>query len=204
MPLATALHEQGDEPLVNIVGEKVALGPLRRELLPLYQAWINDFEVTRTLVFAMRPVSEGAEEEWFRDASAGLPAGTASSITFTVYERATLRPIGTSGLTAIDHRLRRASFGIVLGAKDCWGHGYGTETARLVLEYGFTALNLHNIMLTTQSFNERAIRAYTRAGFREFGRRRAAHWLAGRAYDVVYMDCIASEFDGRALQHLRP
>jgi hypothetical protein len=28
-------------------GEKVALGPHRRDLLPVYQRWINDFEVTR-------------------------------------------------------------------------------------------------------------------------------------------------------------
>ena len=196
--------EQISDSIINIQGEKVALGPLRRELLPLYQAWINDFAVTRTLLFAMRPVSAEAEEQWYLGASGGLPADSSSNITFTAYERPTLRPVGTSGLTEIDHRLRRANFGIVLGARDCWGKGYGTETARLVLEYGFTALNLHNIMLTTQSFNERAIRAYMRAGFREFGRRREAHWLAGRAYDVVYMDCLASEFDGQALRALRP
>ena len=32
------------QPIVNIVGEKVALGPLRRDLLPLYHKWSNDFE----------------------------------------------------------------------------------------------------------------------------------------------------------------
>lgn len=140
--------------------------------------------------------------------AAGLPdvrgAGPASQITFTVYERASLRPIGTSGLSNIDYRLRRAEFGIVIGEKGCWGRGYGTETARLLLDYGFTALGLHNIMLTTQSLNARAIRAYLRAGFREIGRRREAHWLAGKPYDVVYMDCLAGEFQSSVLGRLLP
>src|SRR5579883_1901936 len=138
MPAPPTISDHGPEPVVNMEGDTIVLGPLRRELLPLYQAWINDFAVTRTLMFPMRPVSAEAEEEWYRGAAAGLPAGSAASVTFTIYERETLRPIGTAGLSEIDHRLRRANFGIVIGAKDCWGKGYGTETARLILEYGFT------------------------------------------------------------------
>ncbi|MGH2585745.1 MAG: GNAT family N-acetyltransferase [Dehalococcoidia bacterium] len=194
--MSTEPHEP---PIINIAGDLVALGPMRRELVPLYQRWINDFEVTRTLLVAMRPMTEEAEAIWFQGESTGRDI-----VTFTAYERSTLRPIGTTTLRTIDHRLRRADFGILIGEKDCWGKGYGTETTRLLLDYGFTALGLHNILLTTQSFNERAIRAYRRAGFREFGRRREAHWLGGHAYDVVYMDCLATEFESPVLHRLLP
>ena len=34
--------ENHKEPILNVVGDLVALGPLRRDLLPLYQRWIND------------------------------------------------------------------------------------------------------------------------------------------------------------------
>ena len=195
-------------PIVNIVGELVALGPMRRDLLPLYQRWINDFEVTRTLLFPMRPVSAEAEDAWYAGVALGQAdervGGAATLVTFTVYERATWRPLGTTELRNIDHRHRRAEFGIVLGEKDCWGKGYGTETTRLMLDYGFTAPELHNILLTTQAYNERGIRAYTHAGFREIGRRREAHRFGGRAHDVVYMDCLASEFESSTLQYLHP
>ena len=30
-----------EEPVLNIAGERVALGPLREDLLPLYGRWIN-------------------------------------------------------------------------------------------------------------------------------------------------------------------
>ena len=41
--------DNNEEPILNVVGELVALGPLRRDLLPLYQRWINDLGTMRTL-----------------------------------------------------------------------------------------------------------------------------------------------------------
>ena len=73
-----------------------------------------------------------------------------------------------------------------------------------MLDYSFTALGLHNIMLTVYSFNERGIRAYTRAGYREVGRRREAFRLGGRTFDVIYMDCLATEFQSPVLHTLLP
>ena len=43
-------YRTGDErPVINIEGELVALGPLRRDLLQLYQRWINDLAAARGL-----------------------------------------------------------------------------------------------------------------------------------------------------------
>src|SRR5439155_22112354 len=46
-----------DEPIVNLRGEKVALGPLRRELIPDYNRWINEFEGVLTLCGQLDPVT---------------------------------------------------------------------------------------------------------------------------------------------------
>jgi diamine N-acetyltransferase len=186
-------------PILNITGEKVALGPIRRDLLPLYQRWMNDFEVTRTLTAGFRPITWEAEEVWFEGASR-----RDREVMFTIYERAATRPIGNTGLHDVDLHNRTAVFGLLIGEKDCWGKGYGTETTRLMLDYGFTCLGLHNIMLSVYSFNERGIRAYTRAGFREIGRRRQAIRLGSRPFDEVLMDCLATEFQGSVLSALLP
>jgi RimJ/RimL family protein N-acetyltransferase len=90
----------------------------------------------------------------------------------------------------------------MIGEKDCWNKGYGTEATALVLDYAFTALGLHNVMLRAYAYNQAGIRAYQKAGFREFGRRRQARRLAERAYDVVYMDCLASEFQGGVVRRM--
>ena len=67
-----------------------------------------------------------------------------------------------------------------------------------MLEYAFTGLGLHNVMLTVFAYHERGMRAYKRAGFREIGRRRQAHRFAGIAEDIVMMDCLATEFERSA------
>jgi RimJ/RimL family protein N-acetyltransferase len=184
-------------PILNVVGEKVALGPHRRDLLPLYQRWINDFEITRNLGRLPKPVSWEAEEAWYLHIST-----SDRDYVFTIYERETLRPIGNCGLHELDHVNRTAEFGIAIGEKDCWGRGYGTEATVLCLDYGFYALDLHNIMLRVYAHNTRGIRAYERAGFRVFGRRREAVRRGGALIDMVYMDCLATEFKSPVLQFI--
>ena len=63
-----------------------------------------------------------------------------------------------------------------------------------MLDYAFTALGLHSIMLTVYAFNLAGRRAYEKAGFREVGRRRQGHRLGGHHWDEIIMDCLASEF----------
>jgi RimJ/RimL family protein N-acetyltransferase len=183
-----------EEPLINIEGEHVALGPLRRELLPLYQRWINDFAALRTLgALPPRPTTLEQEADWL---DAEQERG---SIRFTIYERTTWNPIGNTALHAIDHRNRTAVFGILIGEREARGRGFGTEAARLMLDYAFSALGLHSVMLTCAEFNEAGRRAYEKAGFREFGRRRQCRWLNGRLWDDIYMDCLATEFTSSVL-----
>jgi len=65
---------------------------------------------------------------------------------------------------------------------------------RLLLDYAFTALGLHNVMLTAYAYNLAGLRTYRKAGFTEFGRRRQCHWMGGQWWDEVYLDCLASGF----------
>jgi len=183
-----------EEPILNLVGEQVALGPLRRDLVPLQQKWLNDFEVTRTMAL-WRPVTAETVASWLEPERVDDHQRR-----FLIYERASLRPIGTTSLRPVDQIHRNAEFNIMIGEKECWGRGYGTEAARLMLDYGFNALGLHNIMLRVAAYNERGIRAYTRAGFREFGRRREGFWFGGRAWDLLYMECLATEFESPVLR----
>jgi RimJ/RimL family protein N-acetyltransferase len=156
---------------------------------------MNDFDVLRSLGVPMKPVTLEGESDWYEKTA----KGDEKNVHFTVYERATKRPIGNAGLHGIDHKNRVAVFGIVIGEKECWGKGYGTETTRLVLDYAFTCLGLHAVRLNVYAYNERGIRAYKRAGFKEAGRLREARRLGGQAWDDVLMDCLATEFESPVL-----
>ena len=177
-------------PIVNIIGEKVALGPLRKDLIHTYTRWYNDFNTLRTLGAMPVPLTVGQEEKWYER----VVAGGGNEVAFTVYERNTMRPIGNSGLSDIDYRNRTAEFGITIGEPDARSKGYGTETAQLVLGYAFTALGLHNVKLTVHEYNLAGIRAYTKAGFKQYGRRREKILMGGRHWDEIHMECLATEW----------
>ena len=179
-------------PVVNVVGERVALGPLRRDLIPTYVRWANDFAVLRTFAVPGPHTLEGTTG--WGGAAYERRLAAPDALWFTIYQIAGWRPIGHTDLFDIDWRGRAAMFGILIGEADCRGKGYGTEATRLMLDYAFTALGLHSVMLTTDNFNLAGRRAYQKAGFRELGRRRESTLLNGKLWDTVYMACLATEF----------
>jgi len=56
-----------------------------------------------------------------------------------------------------------------------------------MLDYAFAALNLRTVILEVDAYNEPAIRAYARAGFREVGRWREATIVNGVRSDLLVM-----------------
>src|SRR6476646_5623973 len=117
-----------EKPIINITGEKVALGPFRRDLIPLMLRWINDFAALRNLG-KVAPQTLEQETAWYERAATGE-----NQSNFLIYARLDasdggLRPIGTTGLGNITHRDGRADFGILIGEADARGKGYGTEAA---------------------------------------------------------------------------
>ena len=102
--------------------------------------------------------------------------------------------IGQISLHNIDHLNRNAFFGLAIGEAEHRGKGYGTEALRLVLNYGFNTLNLHNIMLSVDADNIAAVNCYKKLGFKESGRRREWVFKNGKYVDKLYMDLLAREF----------
>ena len=186
-----------EQPIVTIEGERVALGPLRRDLLPLYQRWMNDPAVVRTVWASLRPLLLEDEQQWYDQ-----KIGATDTVLFQVYIRDGWRPIGNAGLLELEHQHGVAQFGILIGEKDCWDQGYGTEATRLILDYAFNVLGLHNVMLSVYDYNRRGVRAYEKAGFKVIGRRRQALRLGHKRHDVIFMDALATEFESPVLQRL--
>lgn len=178
-------------PVLSIVGERVALGPVRAgDLVP---RWFNDFATARGNMAVPEPVGD-----------AGLARVADSlrderTVSFTIYALPDLRPVGGAGLHDLDPRDGQAEFYVTVNEPAERGQGYGTEAARLVLDHAFTALGLRAVWLRVAAFNVAGIRAYERAGFCHAGRLREAYWMGGRFWDVLLMDCLASEFSSPVL-----
>jgi diamine N-acetyltransferase len=191
-------EESKREPLLLVRGQRVGLGPLRRDLVTTYVRWRTDLEVLRGLGSSIQVPTIEAMEAWYEQA---IRPGS-NEVHFTVYDLEDLAPVGTALLVRVDHQAGTAEFGITIGERRT--QGLGTEATRLVLDWAFTVMGLHNVMLVTFSWNLPAIRAYTKAGFREIGRRRGAVVTMGQRYDQVLMDAVAEEFSESVLTRYAP
>jgi diamine N-acetyltransferase len=184
-----------------VSGERAALAALRREHLPRLSVWFNDPEVRRGLAHR-GVVNEDAETAWYERVTAAAGEPRPSEIAFAIHDAADGELAGVCGIENIDHNFSRADFGIFLGQRR--GSGIGTDATRLVLDWAFTIIGLHNVMLESYEFNEQAIRAYERAGFRRIGVRRDAVRALGRRWDSILMDATAADFESPVLGRLGP
>jgi RimJ/RimL family protein N-acetyltransferase len=166
-------------------GEKVRLVPLDSERhLDNAVRWMNDPEVTAWTLVGDLPMTRVAEEGFFTRQSTDPFPGAQTDILFAV-ETLEGEHIGFSGLHRIDWRQGVASTGTLLGRRDLWGRGYGSEAARLRARYAFDVLGLRLLLSEALADNLGSIGMLTRAGYREVGRIPRRYWKRGAYRDTV-------------------
>jgi diamine N-acetyltransferase len=176
-----------------VSGERAALGSLERDHLARLSRWFNDPEVRRGLAHRGLLNLDG-ETAWYEHVTEAGRQPRPSEVAFAIHDAADGELVGVCGLEGIDHNFSRAEFGIFLGQRR--GTGIGTDATRLALDWAFRIIGLHNVMLESYAFNEQAIRAYERAGFRVIGTRRDSVRALGRRWDSILMDATAGGFAG--------
>jgi RimJ/RimL family protein N-acetyltransferase len=154
--------------------------------------WLNDREVMRFLGGRYQ-YSLLAEENWMRERT-GRPIAWGPNIGFAI-ETKDGRHIGNTGLHDASAEDRSADLGIMIGEKECWGRGYGTDALRTLVRFGFDEMNLNRIALDVYDFNERAIASYLKCGFVEEARRRQDIYREGRYVDVVMMSLLREDWE---------
>lgn len=170
-------------------GDVVYCRALTPDDAPAMSNWLNDEDVTRLLYQGLRPMSAAAVYDvWSREA---LDSNT---ISLAVCRKDDDQFVGTTGVYDLQWVVRSASFRVFIGDKASWDRGIGTECARLMLRYGFDKLNLHRIWLGVNAANERAVRAYEKAGFVREGLLRQEQFRNGVYYDVVRMAVLRDEY----------
>lgn len=188
-------------PPLTLSGDRVALGPLRSQLAPLYAQWEDDLElqVLRGTNVRPRVRVEGRESELV-----GRALEVESEVYFTIYETIyeskAPRPIGVSALLDLDSSHGTAELVVHLGERDTWSTGLGTEATRLTLDYAFHALGLVNVLARVVEGNGRALTSLERAGFRRIGARRGAYRVGRERRDVVLLDCTVDDHESSVVK----
>jgi RimJ/RimL family protein N-acetyltransferase len=131
----------------------------------------------------LRPLTRDGAIDWYRRLLA-LPCGW-------VIEHGRL--IGEVRLDNVNLQDRRASLAIGIADRTVLGRGLGTEAIGLVVAYAFGGMALHRLSVRVLTFNERAIRAYHRCGFRVEGREREAALIDGAWHDDLILGLLDHE-----------
>ena len=174
--------------LKTLVGDNVYLSPISLDDVEEYTEMVNNIEVSIGLgcVVYTNIMDFESEKELLNSIKKEKIFGV------RLLENDEL--LGNVSFKSIGEIHRTAEMGIMLGNPKYQRKGYGMEAINLLLDYGFSFLNLRNISLNVFEYNEVAYNLYKKAGFKEAGRLRKAVEIMGKTYDVIIMDMLKEEF----------
>jgi RimJ/RimL family protein N-acetyltransferase len=178
-----------------LLGQHIRLRPIEKDDLPHFVKWLAD-EETRSYISLHLPFSQMQEERWYdenlnaREEQAWAIDAQPQTLGMGPWEH-----LGSCGLFKINWRSRHAEAGILIGAREFWGRGYGTDALHTLIQWGFYTLNLNRIYLRVYEDNRRAIRSYQKLGFVEEGRLRQDDYRNGVYRDTLLMSVLHQEWD---------
>jgi len=162
-------------------GEKVRLVPLDKEKhLANAMVWMNDPEVTTWTLVGDQPITRLWEEQFFDTAM----RGEGGQLTFAV-EMLGGEHVGFTGFHSIDYRHGVGTSGVIVGPRELWGKGIGTDIVRTRTRYSFEVLGLRLLLSEALDGNEASIRMLLRNGYREVGRIPRRYYKRGAYRDLL-------------------
>ncbi|MBU0717739.1 MAG: GNAT family N-acetyltransferase, partial [Planctomycetes bacterium] len=95
--------------------------------------------------------------------------------------------VGISGLHQISYRHGATITGTLIGRRQLWGHGYGSDAIRIRTRYAFEVLGLRLLLSEIMADNARSLAALVKSGYREVGRIPQRWWKRGGFHDAILL-----------------
>jgi RimJ/RimL family protein N-acetyltransferase len=173
----------------KIIGKSIYLRRLKeKDASEDYCHWLNDSVVNKYLETKKCTIEDLIQ--YIKEKNANDKCRF-----FGIFNIENDKHIGNVKLEPIDFENKKAIFGILLGEKDCWGQGIGTEVTRLVVKYAFVTLGLAQIGLGVISKNKAAIRVYEKVGFKIVNVEKDKIKHGEKVYDKVVMRIDKKDFE---------
>jgi RimJ/RimL family protein N-acetyltransferase len=173
----------------RLVGERIELRRHAPENYRLYSEWYGDPEIWRLTSWTAAPLSPSAVERLFEDRE-----HYQKDDSFAIHLRDDDEPIGIVSLMNVSEANASAELSIIVGHSEDRHHGYGAEAIAVLLDYAFGERGLNRVGLSVFEFNEDAIAAYKKLGFREEGRLRGALRRDDVFHDAILMSILSQEW----------
>ena len=179
--------EPDQDGAVVIRGDLVVIREKRIEDTPDDYSWRVDDELAR--LDATRPIRMSFEDflRYSRDELV-YTSSTSKRLAIDTHDG---KHIGNCMYYDIDQRRKRTELGIMIGDRDYWDGGYGTNAVDSFLAHIFTTTPMELVYLHTLDWNQRARFSFAKSGFREIKQVRRS------GLDFIYMEIARSEWEER-------
>jgi [ribosomal protein S5]-alanine N-acetyltransferase len=177
-----------ERPMIR--GERIWLRPFEEADLRPYRDFANSAE-GQIAGFSL-PMSEESARSWY--ASIQKKQGQ-DGYFFVISPLGSEEFVGSIWLWNIGGRLQGAELSMFIAERDRWGRGIGTDAINAALDFAFGHRDLHRVWLFTDAPNERAQRAFEKAGFAREGTLRRHIRRNGHLIDSVLMAILREEWE---------
>ena len=106
--------------------------------------------------------------------------------------------IGNCMYYDIDLRRGQAELGIMIGDREYWSRGYGTDSVNTLLTHIFSSTSIDRVYLHTLEWNQRARNSFAKSGFKEL------HPVRRNGLDFIRMEVWRTEWERLASLRAAP
>jgi len=173
-----------------LVGERIYFRVLEEsDITEEYIGWLNDPEVTRYLGVGKFPSTVANVKRWLEKYQ-----DSTTNLAFAIVDKETDQHIGNITLYDINWVNRTADIGVMIGRKEFWGGGYGTEAQSLIIEYAFMRLGLNKVLNSPVADHIGSVKMAEKLGFQVEGVLRKHVFADGEYHDTLRMGLFSHEF----------
>jgi len=144
-----------------IIGKKVILREKRLSDAKDDYKWETDHELAH---LDASPIVVTTFQQYLSDYTEELGYSHPASQRFAI-DTPDGKHIGNCSYYNISETMGEAELGIMIGNRDYWDNGYGTDTVTTLINHIFIQTNLSRIYLKTLDSNKRALKCFPKCGF---------------------------------------
>jgi len=174
-----------------IIGNKVKLRDKRLSDARKDYTWLTDHELTQLDAAPLLTISF---PHYLLDYTGELHYSTPTSHRFAV-ETTDGKHIGNCTYYNVNEAGGEAELGIVIGDRNYWDKGYGTDTVTALVNHIFLLTNLKRLRLKTLDWNLRAQKCFKKCGFTPCGH------LNKDGYNFVLMELHRKQWQEQRGRH---
>lgn len=173
---------------MNIYGKSVVLRAFELRDMELLREMMNDPSIEQMVVGWAWPISEFSQEQWFRQLS-----NNGKDFRFIIeYEG---KAVGSTSLTDVDWKNRKAYTGIKLHSSSPKQKGIGTDAVMALQRYAFDQLQLQRLEGSWLDYNKPSENLYLKCGWVIEGIQRQAIYKDGKYHDLKVVGLLREDYE---------